>query len=95
MSHTAAAVLMRQAQLHRKHADKARRLAWSFSTPDVIERLEQFARELDSKASELELRARELHGSISHTRKLAAEIHAIAGAHGPLEITVPANDNAD
>ncbi len=95
MSHTAAAVLMRQAQLHRKHADKARRLAWSFSTPDVIERLEQFARELDKKAVELEVRARQLHGSLARTRDLAAQIHAIAGRSRALEISVSANDNAD
>ena len=94
MSHTAAAVLMRQAQLHRKHAGKARRLACSFSTPDVIERLEQFARELDGRACDLEIRARQLHAIIGHARALAAERDAIAGGGRATEIAVPANDNA-
>ena len=95
MSQTAVTLLTRQAELHRRHADRARRLACSFSTPDVIERLEQFARELERKAAELEHRAREMRGSVGRTSALAAEIRAIAGDRRGFEIAVPANDNAD
>ena len=95
MSQTAVTLLIKQADLHRRHADRARRLACSFSTPDVIERLEQFARELDGKAGELEARARQLRGSIGRTCGLAAAVRLIAESRRGFEIAVPANDNAD
>jgi hypothetical protein len=93
MSQTTAAVLMRQAQLHRKHAEKARRLACSFSTPDVIERLEQFARDLDAKAVDLEVRARQLQGSVGRTRELAAKIQNIVVRSRMTRTSMAANDN--
>ncbi len=86
---------MKQADLHRRHAERARRLACTFNTPDVIERLEQFARELDDKASELEDRARQLYVSIDRTRVLAFKIRDIVQGRQSFEIAVPANDNAD
>ena len=94
MSQSAAALLMRQAQLHRHHAAKARRLAVSFTTPEVVSRLEQFAGELDARADALEDRARDLRAALAHARELAGRLHEVVVDREILQAARAANDNA-
>ena len=94
MSQSAAALLLRQANLHRHHAAKARQLAKSFTTSEVIARLEQFALELDLRADALEGRARDLRAALVGARDLASRLKEVLPDREMLQAARAANDNA-
>jgi hypothetical protein len=77
MSRTAV-ILLNQARSNRERAERTRRLAKQFVTPEVCGKLMRFAAALEQTALDLEARAAALAETVERTHRLPAELRDIS-----------------
>ena len=74
----AALILLHQARSNRERAERTRRLAEQFTTPEVCDKLVRFAAELEQTALDLEARAAALAETVERTQRLSADLRDIS-----------------